>query len=310
MTKTNSVRENPILRELNQRLIDKLLPRAVNEGMTETKIPGVAIGCRRALTACTPNTYEPLLIIFLQGEKRVNIGRQALTCDAMSFLLCSIDMPVASQITKASKDTPHLCLALKLNLSFVREIISKEEIDAPGVDIDRQCMAVGRVTAELLDAAERLADLLDKPQDIAFLHELIHREIVYRVMRTPQGQHLRAMVTQGDQSNRTAKAIAWLKENYARPLKVEELAEMARMGVSTFHHHFRALTALSPLQYQKQLRLLSARERMLAEGADATSAAFAVGYESASQFNREYRRFFGMPPMRDVKARRGLATSA
>jgi AraC-like DNA-binding protein len=132
---------------------------------------------------------------------------------------------------------------------------------------------------------------------------LIQREIVYRLLRSPQGKHLRAIATLGEQSHRTAKAVEWLRMNYAKPLRVEELASMARMGVSTLHHQFRSLTAMSPLQYQKQLRLHVARERMLHAGLDAASAAFEVGYESASQFNREYSRFFGQPPMRDIKAR-------
>jgi transcriptional regulator GlxA family with amidase domain len=157
----------------------------------------------------------------------------------------------------------------------------------------------------------RLLDLRDAPEDIPFLSNLIQREIVCRLLRGPHGERLRAIATLGDQSHRTAKAIAWLRANYTKPLRVEELAEVARMGMSTLHHHFRALTAMSPLplQYQKQLRLVAARERMLVEGIDAASAAFEVGYESASQFNREYKCFFGQPPMRDIKVRR-LARSA
>jgi AraC-like DNA-binding protein len=171
-------------------------------------------------------------------------------------------------------------------------------------------MAAGLTSPELLGACSRLIDLLDAPQDIPFLGSLIQREIIYRLLRSPQGKHLRAIATHGEQSHRTAKAVAWLKMNYARPLRVEELASVAQMGVSTLHHHFRLLTAMSPLQYQKHLRLHVARERMLSNGLDAASAAFEVGYESASQFNREYSRFFGLPPMRDVKAlRHAIAAS-
>jgi transcriptional regulator GlxA family with amidase domain len=133
---------------------------------------------------------------------------------------------------------------------------------------------------------------------------LIQREIIYRILRGPEGARLRAIATLGDQSHRTAKAIAWIKANYAKPLRVEELAQIAGMGLSTLHHHFRALTAMSPLRYQKQLRLQAARGRMLVDGLDAASAAFEVGYESASQFNREYSRFFGQPPMRDIRTLR------
>ena len=163
---------------------------------------------------------------------------------------------------------------------------------------------LGKTTVDLLKPCSRLLDLLDAPEDIPFLSSLVQREIIYRLLRGPQGARLRSIATLGDQSHRTAKAIAWLRANYAKPLRVEVLAEVASMGMSTLHHHFRALTAMSPLQYQKQLRLVAARERMLIEGLDAASAAFQVGYESPSQFSREYKRFFGQPPVRDIKARR------
>jgi transcriptional regulator GlxA family with amidase domain len=147
-------------------------------------------------------------------------------------------------------------------------------------------------------------DLLNVTQDIPFLSDPVQREIIYRILRSPEGQRLRAIATAGDQNQRTAKAIAWLKENYTRPLKVDDLAHTAGMGVSTLHKHFRGLTSMSPLQYQKQLRLHLARARMLVDGFDAASAAFEVGYGSATQFNREYSRFFGQPPGRDVRTLR------
>jgi AraC-like DNA-binding protein len=179
----------------------------------------------------------------------------------------------------------------------------------PGPPPDSPAMATGETTVELLDACCRLVGLQGTPRDIPFLSGLIQREIIYRLLRGPEGARLRAIATLGDQSHRTAKVIAWLRTNYTRPLRVEDLAQIAGMGMSTFHHHFRALTTMSPLQYQKQLRLHAARGRMLVDGLDAASAAFEVGYESASQFNREYSRFFGQPPMRDVRALR-LANGA
>lgn len=165
-------------------------------------------------------------------------------------------------------------------------------------------IAVGEVTEELLDSFCRLKRLLDRPREVAFLHGLIEREIIFRVLDGPGGARLRAIATLEDQSQRTAKAIAWIKDNYARPLRVEELAEIAGMGVSTLHHHFRALTAISPLQYQKQIRLQEARARMSIQGLDVGSAALEVGYESVSQFTREYKLFFGQTPMRDTRALR------
>jgi transcriptional regulator GlxA family with amidase domain len=165
-------------------------------------------------------------------------------------------------------------------------------------------MATGETTVEFLSACCRLVDLLRAPQDVPFLSGLIQREIVYRILRSAEGARLKTIATLGEQSHRTAKAIAWIAANYAKPLRVDDLAEIAGMGVSTLHHHFRVLTAMSPLQYQKHLRLQAARGRMLMDGMDAASAAFEVGYESASQFNREYSRFFGRPPMRDVRTLR------
>ena len=192
---------------------------------------------------------------------------------------------------------------------FRLSALSHGEFHAPDGSSPARGIAIGKTTVDLLQPFCRLLDLLDASEDIPFLSNLIQREIVYRLLRGPQGERLRAIATLGDQSHRTAKAIAWLRANYTKPLRVEKLAEIARMGMSTLHHHFRSLTAMSQLQYQKQLRLVAARERMLVEGIDAASAAFEVGYESASQFNREYKRFFGQPPMRDIKVRR-LAGSA
>jgi AraC-like DNA-binding protein len=193
-------------------------------------------------------------------------------------------------------------LSLKLDVSMVQELLSREEIRVADAPSDSPAMSIGETTPEFVDACCRLLDLLDSPQDIPFLSGLIQREIIYRVLRGREGTRLRAVATLGDQSHRTAKAVAWIAANYAKALRVEELAQLAGMGVSTFHHHFRALTAMSPLQYQKQLRLQSARNLMLNNGFDAASAAFEVGYESATQFNREYSRFFGQPPIKDIRS--------
>jgi AraC-like DNA-binding protein len=208
------------------------------------------------------------------------------------------------QILTASDETPLLAMLLKFDMAVVREILAQDEFREGYGQPHGRGIAIGKTTIALLQPCSRLLGLLDTPEDIPFMSKLIQREIVYRLLRGPQGNRLRGIATLGDQSHRTAKAIAWLRANYAKPLRVEELAEVAQMGVSTLHHHFRSLTAMSPLRYQKQLRLAAARDRMLIEGLDATSAAFEVGYESPSQFNREYKRFFGQPPIRDIKTRR------
>ncbi|MGC1296821.1 MAG: AraC family transcriptional regulator [Alloacidobacterium sp.] len=287
----------------------KIADRAVAEGDTLTEISGLSLYRRSAPTACASAAYEPSLVVFVQGRKRINVGKTIYMCDGSNFLLTSVDLPVVSQVIAATEKEPILGLLLKLEMPAVREILSQQEFHLREESAEARGMAVGITSLELLNACSRLVDLLDAPQDIPFLSALIQREIIYRLLRSPQGKHLRAIATLGEQSHRTARAVEWLRMNYAKPLRVEELATMARMGVSTLHHQFRSLTAMSPLQYQKQLRLHVARERMLNEGLDAASAAFEVGYESASQFNREYSRFFGQPPMRDIKARR-LADTA
>ncbi len=270
------------------------------DGREATAVPGLSLYRKSAPSECTSAAYQPELILFVQGEKRISFGGTTYLCDGSTFLLTSIDLPVVSQVTQASRKEPILALLIKLEMPTVREILSQEEFQAPEAASEARGMAVGESSVELLSACSRLLDLLDTPQDIPFLGNLIQREIIYRLLHGAQGKHLRAIATLGEQSNRTARAVAWLRDNYSKPLRVEQLASVAQMGVSTFHHHFRSLTAMSPLQYQKQLRLHTARVRMLSNGLDAASAAFEVGYESASQFSREYRRFFGQPPMRDI----------
>jgi AraC-like DNA-binding protein len=290
--------------ELRRELARKIALFVGSAENRATDIPGLTLHRRTATTAPCSMTYEPSVTVIAQGRKRVELGRTVFIYDASRFLLTSVDLPVVSRVIEASEEVPCLALSLKLEMAAVRELLSREEIRVPEAPSDSPGMATGETTVEFLTACCRLVDLLHAPQDIPFLSGLLQREIVYRILRSAEGARLRAIATQGEQSHRTARAIAWIRTNYAKPLRVEDLAEIAGMGVSTLHHHFRSLTAMSPLQYQKQLRLQTARSRMLMDGLDAASAAFEVGYESASQFNREYSRFFGQPPMRDIRTLR------
>jgi AraC-like DNA-binding protein len=248
--------------------------------------------------------YVPGIIVMAQGSKRVELGSKTFIYDETRYLLTSLDLPSVSQVVEASPERPALAFAMKLELPVVREILMREDVPIPDSSAGSPAMTTGEITAELLSACCRLMELLETPKDVLFLSGLIQREIIYRILQRPEGARLRAITTHGEQSHRTAQAIAWLKSNYEKPLRVEELAQMARMGVSTFHHHFREMTAMSPVQYQKQLRLQAARSQMLTDDLDASSAAVKVGYESVSQFNREYSRLFGQPPMRDIRTLR------
>ncbi len=255
----------------------KIAAHAPSLGENPTSVPGMVLYRRTTPTACFLGTYEPSLTVFAQGRKRVNRNGILYLCDESSFLLSSIDVPAESQIIEASEQAPMLSMFLRLDMPTVREVLSREDLPEPASSVKPRGIAVGETTVGLLDACSRLIDLLETPEDIPFLGHLVQWEIVYRILRTPQGERLRAIATTGDLSHRTARAIAWLRANFAKPLHMEELAAVARMGVSTLHHQFRALTAMSPLQYQKQLRLQTARQRMLMDGLDATSVAYEVG---------------------------------
>jgi len=311
MTKrTQKATEPTPATDLLAELTRRIAAHSPSAGEHPTAIPGLTLFRRTEATACYCAALEPSLTVFVQGKKRMTLGGTPYLCGPSSLFLSSIDVPIESQIVEASQDVPLLSMLLLLDMPMVREILNHEDLPESPITSQKRGVAVGSAPVGLLKACSRLMELLDTPEDIPFLSHLIQREIIYRVLKTPQGARLRTIATTGDLGNRTARAIAWLKDNYAKPLHMEELAGIARMGVSTLHHQFRALTALSPLQYQKQLRLQTARQRMLMDGIDASSAAYEVGYESISQFSREYSRFFGLPPMRDVKALRTANSAA
>ena len=296
------------MEDLRRELVSRIARLLGSSEKQATAVRRLTLHQRTAFTASCPVTYEPSVIIVAQGSKQVQIGNQTLTYDPSRYLLISVDLPTVTRVAEASGKVPCLAASLKLDMSIVREFLSREAFHLPNAPSENHAMSIAAVTPEFLSAWCSLLDLLSKPDDIPFLSDLVEREIVYRILRGPEGARLRAIATLGDKSNRTAKAVGWIKSNYRKPLRVEELAEIAGMAVSTLHHSFRALTSMSPLQYQKQIRLQTARAQMLAGDVDAATAAFAVGYESASQFNREYSRLFGQPPVRDIRNLRSQGT--
>jgi AraC-like DNA-binding protein len=272
-----------------------------------TSVSGLRLYQNTVPSAPNPCTYEPSLLVIPQGMKRVDLGKQSYVFGGATFLLTSIELPIISRVSEASVERPYLAFFLKLDMGMVRDVLHSEEVSIPAPPAGIRGMVLGEATVELLAPCCRMVQLLDTPEDVPFFGKLLQREIIYRLLQGPQGDRLRAIATLADRDYRTAKAVAWLRENFERTLNVDDLAAITGMSRSTLHHHFRNLTAMSPLQFQKQLRLHAARQKMLTEELDAASAAFEVGYESPSQFNREYKRFFGQPPIRDILALRASA---
>jgi AraC-like DNA-binding protein len=273
---------------------------ADKDDRTETAVPGLSFFWRGEPTQPYSAMYDPCICVAAQGAKRVVLGSDEYVYDAQHYLITPINLPTVVQILKASKEKPFLGMILKLDLRTLAELMVDSGLPQPQMQQPGQAMATGRVTQPLLDAFQRLVDLLDEPRDIPILAPIIKREIFYRLLVGEQGMRLRQMASAGSQGNKIARAIDWLKENFTQPLCIDDLAAQVNMSTSTFHHHFRALTAMSPLQYQKWLRLNEARRLMLSENEDAAAAAFQVGYESPSQFSREYSRLFGNSPLRDI----------
>lgn len=273
-----------------------------------TAMRGLFLFRRDAPTEPISAMYEPSICLMAQGAKRVLLGNDTYVYDAHHFLITSVDLPAFVQIIKASREKPCLGLMLQLNQLEMSQLMVDSNLPPPRAQQSSRGMATGEVTLPLLTAFQRLIDLLAEPDDIPILAPIFQREIIYRLLVSDQGARLRQMASAGSQSNQIAGAIDWLKGNFSRPLRIDSLATQVNMSTSTFHHHFRSLTAMSPLQYQKSLRLNEARRLMLTERLDAAAAAFQVGYESPSQFSREYSRLFGKPPLRDITILRQMAT--
>ena len=282
-------------------LAERIARLTAGKNRFDTPIQGLSL--HRWETPTEPTSYmlAPSICLIGQGRKRLFLGEDTYVYDKHHYLITSVDLPVVTQIIEATPEKPYLGLTMEMDLRVLAQLMLNQHMPTSHQPKDRRGIAVSEVSLPLLEAFYRLLDLINSPDDISALAPLIQQEIFYRLLQGEQGSRLRQITTIGNHGYQVAKAIDWLKDNFSKSVKVEELAGKAGLSVSAFHNHFRSMTAMSPLQFQKKMRLNEARRLMLTEHLDASRAAFEVGYESPSQFSREYSRLFGAPPMKDIK---------
>lgn len=292
-----------------RKLADLVSSRMSEEGLYETAIPGLNLFRADAPTSCMSTVYEPSLCIIAQGRETVQLGDQEIVYGALSYMVSSVDLPVNKLVIDASPETPFLAVKINIDPADVAELVLQLDEGANASETlgsSSGCgMCVAPVDLGILDAMTRLVRLLDSPADARVLAPLIQREIVYRALVGEMGPRMREFASADSQSNRIFQVISVLKDRFAEPLRVRQLAEDVNMSESALYHSFKQVTYMSPLQFQKKLRLHEARLLMLREGLDASTASYRVGYESPSQFSREYSRMFGAPPRTDMIKLRG-----
>jgi len=289
-----------------KRILFTALRHCKAEGPNPTSLPGFAVVRREKTSEASPGMYSPCVCLVLQGEKQVWVGTRAYRYNPSNYLVSCLDIPAIAQVTVATPKEPFVCLKLELRASVVYEILQETSPATPGEEAEGG-FYVEKVTPELAEAFIRLLNAQDDKNDLKVLAPSIVREIHYRLMSSRFGAKIRQLGMVGSKTQRISKVVERLRKDYAAPLTVPELAQMANMSPSAFHLHFRQVTNMTPLQYQKHIRLQEAR-RLLSTGTpDAASVAYQVGYESPSQFSREYRRFFGQPPLRDMERLRHAA---
>jgi AraC-like DNA-binding protein len=268
-------------------------------GICTTAMPHLSLIRADRPSTPTPAVYEASLCLIAQGSKRVSIGEHSVIYDASRYLLVSVDLPLVGHVIDASPGSPYLCCKIDLDPAMLADLMVAEGGAVPRTDLP--VLGVYPSDPDLIDAACRLVRLLDRPETISALAPLIEREILFRLLRGPHGPMLRHVATTGSHLNQVSRAIAAIRRRFDGQLRIDEVAAEAGMSPSSLHAHFKAITRMTPLEYQKQLRLQEARRLMLSGGATAGAAGFAVGYESPSQFSREYRRLFGAPPRQDIE---------
>jgi len=280
----------------------KLIERySVQEGVNATAIPSLFLIRRSEVTGPKQSVYKPSLCFIVQGAKEVWLGQERFRYSPADYLVASVDLPVSGQVIEASSAVPYLALNLVFMPNQILEVLRDSEIKGGKKVNAKRAMYVSPTESALLDSVLRLARLLDQPKDIPVLAPLFTKEILYRTLQGQHGDVLEQIALEGSSTYRIRDVIDQIMNNYDRSLRIEELAEIANMSTASLHRHFKEVTAMSPIQFQKHLRLQEARRLLLSESTDAAEVAFQVGYESPSQFSREYSRMFGFPPREDIK---------
>lgn len=297
MDKENNSSLETSLNTLAQKIDDLLGEKK----LLETQIPYLRLSKFCGPTKPTGYIHETSLCMIAQGAKSVRFKSTTYNYNRNSYLITPLDLPVEACVTDGSKEKPYLGLLLRIDHKIISQLVLESNYTLKKTSSDELGIATGNVSYDLVDSMIRLLGLLKRPEDIPVMLPLIYKEILYRILNGTNGSLLFQLGIVGSRSNQISRAIEWLKQNFTSPLRIEDLAEKSGMSNSTFHHHFKDLTDMSPLQYQKWLRLSEARRLMMTEMLDASSASFRVGYESPSQFSREYSRLFGLPPSKDIK---------
>jgi AraC-like DNA-binding protein len=300
MNRWQSEDEAYMVRVSREELAERIA-RAAREDGTVEPLDGLQLRRASSTTELGHSVSFPALCVVAQGSKEILLDEDRYRYDPAHYLITTAELPIASQITEASEERPYLRFLLKLDPALVGSVMVEAGHAASQSHSAVKAIDVSPVDAALLDAVVRLVRLLDSPAEAGFLAPLIKREIVYRLLMGEQGGRLRHTAVLGGHGHRITRAIDRLRKDFDRPLRIEDIARELGMSVSGFHHHFKAVTAMSPLQFQKQLRLQEARRLMLGEDLDAASAGYRVGYSDASHFTREYKRLFGAPPARDAE---------
>jgi AraC-like DNA-binding protein len=285
-----------------QKELAKLIERySGQDGNHTTAVPSLFFTRLSNAVGPSHGVYNPSLCIIVQGMKEVLLAQERFIYNPANYLVASVDLPVTAQVIEASTAVPYLAFKLEFTPSQILEVLGNAEIQADSKKSEKRAMFVSPIDSSMLDAVIRLVRLLDNPKDIPVLAPLFKQEILYRVLQGPYGGTLGQMAIEGSYTYRIRDAIEHIMHNYDQSFRIEDLADIASMSVSSLHRHFKEVTAMSPIQFQKQIRLQEARRLLLAESTDAADVAFRVGYESPSQFSREYSRMFGLPPREDIK---------